>query len=60
MTIYNVKKAYRSNDDIYYQVLPYQLNFTIWKYFGFIYFIKFLRNSYLSEKKANKIAENKM
>jgi hypothetical protein len=59
MTIYNVRKAYRGNDEIYYQVLPYRLNFIIWKYFGFKHFLNFLRNSYLSEKKAKRIAEYK-
>lgn len=55
MTLYKVAKTYRSNDEIDYVVLPYDF----WghikcciKWYGF----RGLKKTYISEKRANKVA----
>ena len=58
MTLWGVCKRYGQNDEIEFYVMPYSflghLKCCI-KWFG----IKGMKNMYLTEKKANKVAEKK-
>ena len=58
-TIYAVLPAYGKNDEIYYQVLPYNLKGTIECHFkfyrGLFSLIPFLLKCRFSEKKANQL-----
>lgn len=62
MTVWNVAKIY-CGDRILYQVLPYNLHGVIGNFcemeHGMSGLIKFLKNSRLTEKRAQKIAEKK-
>lgn len=59
ITVWAIMPAYDTNDNIYYQVLPYNLIGTIKNHFkfnhGLISLIPFLRNCTLSKDKAYKI-----
>ena len=60
MTIYVVLKHYDNNDNLYYDVSPFNLAGTIschLKYHGFKEIFSFLRMSRLSERHAKKLAE---
>lgn len=60
MTIYTVLKNYDNNDNLYYDVSPFNLIGTIscyLKYYSFTELLSFLKMSRLSEKQAKKLAE---
>lgn len=60
MTVYSILKTYQNND-IYYQVLPYNLKGTIYTHFkfykGFKTLIPFLIKCRLTKKSCNKIVK---
>lgn len=62
MTIWNVAKTY-CDDGILYQVLPYNLRGTVSDFgkmeHGMRGLMKFLKNSRLTEKQAQKVAKKK-
>jgi hypothetical protein len=64
MTIYNISKNYDNEGKIYYQVMPYNLKGTIiahFKYYkGLETLFYFFKHSYLSEKKAKRVAIEKL
>lgn len=59
-TVYAVLKNYDNNDNLYYDVSPFNLIGTIscyLKYYSFTELLSFLKMSRLSEKQAKKLAE---
>jgi hypothetical protein len=59
-TVYAVLKNYDNNDNLYYDVSPFNLKCTIscyLKYYSFTELLSFLKMSRLSEKQAKKLAE---
>lgn len=59
-TVYAVLKNYDNNDNLYYDVSPFNLIGTIscyLKYYSFTELLSFLKMNRLSEKQAKKLAE---
>ncbi len=62
MTLYVVLKNFDADDNLYYEVSPYNLNGTIacyLKYYSLKELFAFLAKSRLSEKQAKKLAVKK-